>query len=205
MALLRKRSATPDADTIEVDELADAGTAGKGRPTPKRSDARTGRSGTYKMPSDPKAARKQAAAVRRANANEMRQAMRSGDVSKMPARERAPERVLARQIVDTRHTAGPFFLIAAILYFLAPVTQTTAVIVACRYLLLLTLTAVVVDSFMISRTVTQRVKQEVTGQHASVRMYAIARALLPHRFRNPRPSVSAPPWPWQKQKKKKSS
>jgi len=43
---------------------------GKGRPTPKRSESRTGRTITYKTPIDPKAARRQTQLERRTQAQD---------------------------------------------------------------------------------------------------------------------------------------
>src|SRR5436305_14520896 len=89
--------------------------AGKGRPTPKRADARKRR--RTATPTN----RKEAAALRRQRLREermaQRQALVSGDERHLPARDAGPARRLARDVVDSRFTIGPvlFALVLAVL------------------------------------------------------------------------------------------
>jgi hypothetical protein len=191
MALLRRKPApAPDEDVVLTDDL---GAAGKGRATPKRADARTGRSITYKTPSDPKAAKRSGSLERRSQSQQYRVAMRSGDVSRMPPRERTPERVLARDIVDSRRNIGPVFLVLALLYFVSPVTRSFAVVVTAQVLMFVGLVAVVTDSVLVGRKVTKAIAQQGLDTTVKVRAYAAQRALLPRRWRMPRARTAPQP------------
>lgn len=203
MALLKRRNAETDAQSApETDagpepvETAGADprfTAGKGRPTPKRSQARAARArgtGGVRAPANTREGRKQARQERRRQSQEYRAAMASGDVSRLPPRERAPERVLARDFVDTRINVGPYFLIAAALYFVGGLVPNPYVRIAATYLMLVGIVAVVVDSLVLARQVSRRVAEKYPDSRVKVRAYAAQRALLPRRWRLPRPRVS---------------
>ncbi|SNQ51211.1 conserved hypothetical protein [Frankia canadensis] len=194
MALLPRRGgAAPEPDTEQVDEVetefADdpRRTAGKGRPTPKRSDARAARTtAATRAPANKQEAR----SARRKQSQEYRAAMMSGDVSRLPPRERAPERVLARDFVDTRINVGPFFLIAAVIYFIGGLVPNGVIRLAATVLMLFGILAVVVDSIVLSMQVSRRVAANYPDSRVRVRAYAAQRALLPRRWRLPRPRVS---------------
>lgn len=190
MALLRRKPDPAPQEEVLLDGEVKAG--GKGRPTPKRADARTGRSITYKASADPKAARRSSSLERRGQAQQYRIAMRSGDVARMPPRERAPERVLARDIVDSRRNIGPVFLILALLYFVSPVTQSTAIVIGAQFLMLAGLIAVITDSVYVGRKVSKAIVEQGLDPTVKVRAYAAQRALLPRRWRMPRSRVTAP-------------
>jgi hypothetical protein len=195
MALLKRRSAAETTPAPAEDADADAPpTAGKGRPTPKRSQARAARarggSGASATPANKKEARTQSRAERRRKTAEYRAAMLSGDVSKLPERERAPERVLARDFVDSRINVGPFFLLVAAVYFVGGVIPNTYVRLVATYLMLVGILAVVIDSIVLARQVTARVAEKHPNSRLRVRGYAAQRALLPRRWRMPRPRVA---------------
>lgn len=199
MALLKRRSTptdpvaepAPGPDGGEGARPPAAGT-GKGRPTPKRSEARAARTraGTaLTTAGTKKEARAQARAERRRKSQEHRAAMLSGDVAKLPERERAPERVLARDFVDSRFNIGPFFLLVAAVYFVGGVVPNAYVRLIATYLMLVGILAVVVDSIVLARQVTARVAEKYPNSRLRVRAYAAQRALLPRRWRMPRPRV----------------
>src|SRR5690242_16176350 len=178
MALLRRKSAeVPEEEVILDGEAVKSG--GKGKPTPRRADARTGRTITYKTPSDPKAARRSGSLERRSQAQSYRVAMRSGDLARMPPRERSPERVLARDIVDSRRNIGPIFLVLALLYFISPVTRSFAVVVTAQVLMFAGLVAVITDSVLVGRKVTKAIAEQGLDTTVKVRAYSAQRALLP--------------------------
>ncbi|MBL7500678.1 DUF3043 domain-containing protein [Frankia sp. CNm7] len=196
---LRKRSreAEPDADgAVDLDEpvevLDTRVTAKKGRPTPKRSQARAARStgGAFGPAANTKEARARARDERRRQMAEQRTALRSGDLSKMPARERAPERVLARDIVDSRINAGTFFLFAIAFYLVGGIVPNSYVRLVAVYVMLLGLLAVAVDGFFLSRKVSKAIEERYPDSRVKVRLYAIQRSLVPRRWRTPPPRVS---------------
>ncbi len=183
-------SAPPTADTERGNRPGNG--VGKGRPTPKRSQARAARArgGALPTPTSRKEARARVREERRRSSREYRAAMLSGDVSRLPPRERAPERALARDFVDTRRNIGPFFLAAALVYFLGGIVPNAYVRLVTTSLMLLGLLAVAVDSVVLARQVSRRVARKYPDSRVRVRAYSVQRALLPPRWRMPRPRVS---------------
>jgi Protein of unknown function (DUF3043) len=191
MPSLRKK---PAPAPVEPDKFEKVN--GKGRATPTRKEAQaTRRSGPARRPAsrpgakpnDPKSARKAMSEARRAKAAEYRRAMNSGDISKLPARERVPERVMARDIVDQRRNLGPLLLgVIVVAYFLglAPVSGLKVV---AFYLLPLCLIGIVVDSVLAARKVSRLVAQKHPNSTVKVKGYVGQRALMPARWRQPRP------------------
>jgi Protein of unknown function (DUF3043) len=93
-----------------VVEEPEARVDGKGRPTPKRSEAEKARKKRMTPPRD----RKQAAALQRERMRSERekrmQAMKTGDERYLPARDRGPVRHFVRDFVDARRSAAEFLL-----------------------------------------------------------------------------------------------
>ncbi|MEX5632004.1 DUF3043 domain-containing protein [Parafrankia sp. FMc2] len=207
MALLKKRKTDPAADpasggSADLVEVGPADTtagnarvtAGKGRPTPTRAQARAARprgaTGAGRTTATGKEGRRQQRSERREQSQQYRAAMLSGDISGLPPRERAPERVIARDFVDTRLNVGPVFLLVAALYFVGGLVPNSYVRLSATYLMLVGIVAVVVDSFVLSRQVTRLVAEKYPDSGVRVRAYSAQRALLPRRWRMPRPRVS---------------
>jgi hypothetical protein len=186
--ILGRRTTAATADIAEDDPAA-AAPAGKGRPTPKRSEARKAR-----RQATPKN-RKEAAALQRergrADRRAARQALLTGDERHLPARDAGPERRLARDIVDSRFTYGQIFFGLIAVVFLLSLTPNTAVKAFANIGALTSLTVMVIDGARNGRRAKQAVlakfgdKTEARG----ISSYAFMRALLPRRFRRPPPKV----------------
>jgi hypothetical protein len=125
--------------------------------------------------------------ARRARAAEYRAAMNSGDVSKLPAKERAPERIMARDIVDQRRNLGPPLLAVIVIAYVVGLAPSTATRAASFYLLPLCLIAIIVDSVLVSRKVTREVSARYPNSTVKVKAYSAQRAVIPARWRQPRP------------------
>ena len=185
MALLRKKT-PPSAEGPEKVVIVKAG--GKGRATPKRKEAVAARRDRpTARSSDPKEARRQARDDRRQKSQTYRDAMLSGDVDRLPPRERVPERVLARETVDARRNFGPIFLVLLLLNFASGLVPAAGVRYLFTIVLMLALVVFVIDGVFVARAVTAAVNKRYPGSRVPVRMYAIQRAILPGRFRMPRP------------------
>lgn len=191
MLSLRKK---PAPVVLDPDPLVKGN--GKGRATPTRKEAQAARRGSPAgrpasrsgaKPGDPKAARQAVREARRAKTADYRRAMSSGDTSRLPARERVPERILARDIVDQRRNLGPVLLgviLAAYFIGLAPVTGLKAV---AFYLLPLSLIGIVADTIIVSRLVSRKIAEKYPNSTVKVKGYVGQRALMPARWRQPRP------------------
>lgn len=107
MTVLRRRTggtaATPDGEQVSPAASEPAKQAGKGRPTPKRSEVERARRQPYTPPpTDRKAAAAQQRDRRRAEQKRKMDAMRRGEEWALPARDRGAVRALARDYVDSR-------------------------------------------------------------------------------------------------------
>ncbi len=198
MALLKRRTTVDEPIALDpVDDGPVEGSGdlagGKGRPTPKRSQARAARpKGSSSLTTGGRSGAKGSSGrdERRRRTSDYRASMQSTDVSRLPAREQVPERVLTRDYVDRRRNVGPLFLIAAVIYFAGVVIPSDAARIATTVIMLAGVIAVVGDSLLLSVLVTRRVEQVYPGSRVRVRAYAAQRALLPRRWRLPKPRVS---------------
>jgi hypothetical protein len=182
---------SPDASADLTEQLVRA--AGKGRPTPKRSEAQGRRQGP---PPPPPTTRKEAYKRQRAKVAdrrvETRQGMARGDDNYLPARDRGPVRKLVRDVVDARRNIGSFFLAiagVALVGTIAPSLQirTTAMFILYGFFLL-----VIVDSVVLVRRVKKKVAERFPdgGQNTrGIALYAISRSTMVRRWRFPKPEV----------------
>ena len=182
---LKKRSA-PEPVEVPEDERIDK-PAGKNRPTPKRNEARAARGQVTRTPvSTTKDSRANTRDERRIQAAEQRQAMLTGDIAKMPAYHRAPERVYARELVDNRRNIGPLFLPVAVLCLFLSQVRVPAIQLAGALALYLMMTILIIDSFLLGRYVNKRVAEKFPKSRVPVRMYSFQRSIMPKRWRMPR-------------------
>jgi hypothetical protein len=192
MPSLRKK--TPPPAEREKPVLIKPG--GKGRATPSRKQAQAARRDrpAAGRGSDPKESKRLAREDRRRKSQTYREAMLSGDVSRLPPRERVPERVLAREIVDGRRNFGPVFLFLLLLNFASSLVQSLGIRILLTYVLMLALIVFVIDAFFLARRVSAAVQERYPGSSVPVKVYSIQRALLPGRFRMPRPRGDVVGW-----------
>ncbi|MGY1741030.1 MULTISPECIES: DUF3043 domain-containing protein [unclassified Blastococcus] len=187
-----RAESAPETSADLTAELVKA--AGKGRPTPKRSEAQVRRPGP---PPPPPATRKEAykrmreqQAARRASTRER---MAMGDDSYLPARDRGPVRKLVRDIVDSRRNLGSLFLpIAALIlvgYFVPnPAVQGYTVLVWMAYFLVF-----IGDSFVLGRRISRTVRERFPKEQVKSRSlvwYGISRSTMIRRWRFPKPEVA---------------
>ncbi len=202
--LFSRRNATDGPDTtaepIDVPSVTDeplAGqtrgyTPGKGRPTPKRSEARA-RKPAAPVPANRREAARQMRERQRAERVEARAGMQRGDEKYMIARDRGPERALVRDLVDTRRSVGTWFFIAAFAILVGtnrampPVVQFTA-----QAFWLFVLVLFVVDSVLLSRKIKKVVWQrypKTAQRKGGLYMYGIMRSMTFRKLRMPKPRV----------------
>ena len=185
--MLRRRSyAGHVSDAPATDE---GKPAGKGRPTPKRDEARKKR--RQATPAN----RKEAAALRRLRLREQRMAQRqallTGDERNLPPRDAGPARRMARDLVDSRFTIGQIFfgIVLAVLFlsFIPNIVVREITNVA----MLVLFVAVIVDAIRLGRRTHREVEEKYGDKDATgITGYAAMRALQPRRLRRPPPRVS---------------
>lgn len=165
---LRKR---PPADEPAPAPVADDGPGrarvdlGKGRPTPKRSDAQKRRGGPVPPPP---ATRREAAKRLREQQQQDRKAVRSGtvagDQARMLPRDAGPVRSVVRDLVDGRRNAGIIMLPLALLFVISTfIHNVTVQGLASRLFtlgLLLVIADLVVTGILIRRVVRAQFPEE---------------------------------------------
>ena len=188
----RNRAETTDTTTSAdlTEQLVKA--SGKGRPTPRRSEAQGRRPGP---PPPPPTTRKEAYKRMReqqaARRSETRQGAARGDDAYLPARDRGPVRKLVRDIVDSRRNVGSFFLAIAAVALIGTVWPSVLVKNYATMLMLGFFLLLIVDSVVLGRKIKRTVAErhpETTKTRGLV-WYGISRATMIRRWRFPKPDV----------------
>ncbi|WP_040336761.1 DUF3043 domain-containing protein [Candidatus Blastococcus massiliensis] len=182
---------TPDASSDLTDQQLKA--AGKGRPTPKRSEAQGRRPGPLPPPPT---TRKEAyrrmreqQASRRAGA---RQAAARGDESFLPARDRGPVRRTVRDVVDSRRNVGSWFLVIAGVALVGTFAPNQVLRGYASLLLFSFFALLIVDSVVLSRKIKRKLAERFPDGTEKTRgavWYGISRATMIRRWRFPKPEV----------------
>jgi hypothetical protein len=189
-----RRDRSEPTDVPSSDELTEqlVKASGKGRPTPKRSEAQGRRPGP---PPPPPTTRKEAykrmraqQAVRR---TESRQGMARGDEAYLPARDRGPVRKLVRDIVDSRRNVGSFFLAIAAVALVGVLVPSLVVKNYSSILLMGFFLLLFVDSVVLSRKIKRKLAERLPDEPRTrgVVWYGISRATMIRRWRFPKPEV----------------
>lgn len=165
-------------------------TAGKGKPTPKRSEAERRRRQPYTAPKDRKEASRVARDRQRADRSRRMEAVRRGEEWALPPRDRGPGKALARDYVDSKRRVSEYYmyglLVLLVLLFVPSLIVKTIVP-------LLVLAAVLVMAFegiYLGRKVKSLAAQRLPGESTrGLSLYAAMRALQIRRLRVPKPRV----------------
>jgi DUF3043 family protein len=186
-----RAEAAPDTAADLTTSLVKAG--GKGRPTPKRTEAQGRRPGP---PPPPPTTRKEAYKRMReqqaANRGNARTAAARGDDLALPARDRGPVRKLVRDVVDARRNAGSFFLVVAALVLVGYFIPNTAVQSYTVFVWFLFFLVIIADSVFLGRRIKRKVLERFPDQDHRMRglvWYGVSRATMVRRWRFPKPEV----------------
>ena len=180
---------------------------GKGRPTPKRSEAEANRyrsltgsttsgrgprptatPGRKLTPEEKEKARAQA----RNDRTKTMQAMRRGEEWALQPRDRGPVKKLARDYVDAHRRPSEFYMYALIILVISLVAGKAhkALNADLEYLLLAIIAVIIVDAILLRRSINKLVAERLPGESTrGITFYAIMRALQLRRFRNPAPGL----------------
>ncbi|WP_318203943.1 DUF3043 domain-containing protein [Streptomyces sp. SCL15-4] len=164
--------------------------APKGRPTPKRSEARTQRRSVAHTPTNRKEAAKRQREERRQALERQRQALANGDERYLPARDKGPVRRFARDWVDSRFNVAEFFLPLAVVILVLSVVRIGAIQSIALLLWLIVIVLIVLDAavsgFRLRKRLAERFPDENTRGAVA---YALMRSLQMRRLRLPKPRV----------------
>ena len=194
----REKTRAPEATTAAQAEAA-AKLGGKGRPTPKRSEAQARNrvplvGAPALKPNATKEEKKAAKAAQREANRKMRLEAQAGaargDARYLPVRDQGPARALTRDIVDARRNLGEVFLPIAVVSFVLTLIATPFTRVAGAVLLYGLVLGIVADSFLLSRKVRKVVVARYGETEAKgVGLYGSMRAIQFRRGRRPLPRV----------------
>ncbi|KFI60941.1 DUF3043 domain-containing protein [Bifidobacterium cuniculi] len=174
---------------------AQAAQDGKGRPTPKRKDAQA-KNLRPLVPADSAAARKRAKQRMRERENIEYEAMRTGDINKMPKAERLPWRIYVRDYVDARFNIGEFFIPVALVILIASVILTAVwpnpmVTLILMVILYVYLFAIIIDVVVmwskLKKKLVAKYGEQAVAKGMRTGSYAWSRAIQMRRWRLPKP------------------
>ncbi len=162
-------------------------TAGKGRPTPKRSESERRRR-PVSAPADRKAASRQTRGRDREERGRKYAAMRRGEEWALAAKDRGPVRALARDYVDSRRRISEYYMyglgVLVVLLFL-PATR-----LIVDYLVLGVVLIMLAEGTFLGRQIRKLAAERYPGESTrGVKLYAGLRAIQIRRLRMPAPRV----------------
>jgi hypothetical protein len=176
---------------------------GKGRPTPKRSEAEanryrsltgtttSGRNRSSTAAPSRKLTPEEKARVRTDRSKQM-QAMRRGEEWALQPRDRGPMKKLARDYVDAHRRPSEFYMYALIVLVISLVAGKAhkALNTDLQFLLLAIIAVIIVDAILLRRSINKLAKERLPDESTrGITFYAIMRALQLRRFRNPAPRI----------------
>lgn len=164
-------------------------TAGKGRPTPKRSEAERRRR-PYTAPKDRKEATRASRDRQRTDRTRRMEAVRRGEEWALPARDRGPVKALARDYVDSKRRVSEYYMygllvLLVLLFIRAPIVQTIVPLLVLAAVLIMA-----IEGILIGRRAKALAAERLPGQSTrGLALYSAMRALQIRRLRVPKPRV----------------
>jgi hypothetical protein len=212
MPVFRRNSAGATAGKAEDSQAAQSpeapaknkppAQAGKGRPTPKRSEAErdryrsiTGSTTSGRGPSSGSTSRGGKAtpeekARMRSERDRRMTAMRRGEEWALGPRDRGPVRKLARDYVDAHRRVSEYYMYVLIVLLVALLSRNKTLETYVTPFVLVLIVVIAVDAYLIRRALRKLVAERAPGESTrSMTTYAVMRALQIRRFRMPAPRV----------------
>ncbi|XVQ13611.1 DUF3043 domain-containing protein [Spirillospora sp. CA-255316] len=163
---------------------------GKGRPTPKRSEAEKRRRQPITAPANRKEAYKKVRERQAAERAKAREGMAKGEEKYLLKRDKGPVRKMARDYVDARRTVGSYLMYAMfgiVALSLLPLAAAKLLVLFAPPLLL---AVVFLEGLLVSRGVKRLAAEHYPDEdHKGVGLYAAMRAMQIRRLRVPAPQV----------------
>jgi hypothetical protein len=163
---------------------------GKGRPTPKRSDAQKRRGPVAPPPTSRREAAQRLREQQAVKRQQVREGTKRGDESSMLKRDLGPVRRLVRDVVDGRRSIAWVLLPVMIVTVVAGFVPNPTLRAVTSAVWLATLVATAIDMFGtgidIRRALRAQFPEEKTLGHLG---YGLARSTVMRRWRMPRPQL----------------
>ena len=181
--------AEPTADEAKAAAARGAVTAGKGRPTPKRSEAERRR--RYQLSSeDRKAAAKQSRGRDRTERARKTEAMRRGEEWALPPKDKGQVRALARDYVDSKRRLSEFYMYGLVVLLFLLFLHSSVIQTVLPVVLIVMVLIMAGEGFWIGSRVAKLANERYPGQSTrGIKMYSGMRALQIRRLRFPKPRV----------------
>jgi len=181
---------SPDGPA-DVKQARSPAQSGKGRPTPKRSEAERKRYQPITGPRAPAAPRtpeeKQQARNDRARRYD---AMKRGEGWALNPRDRGAARALARDFVDSKRRVSEYYMYILIVLVAVLFVRDKAAQTYISPLILVLVVVILLDAQLIRRGLTKLIAERLPGESTrGLTLYAVMRALQIRRFRLPAPRV----------------
>lgn len=186
--MLGRRDKTPAASSAPVVLTKPSG---KGRPTPKRSEAQLQRRKQVTAPRTRREAYQRLREESKRDRMARRQGLVTGDARALPARDQGPVRAFVRDFVDSRRTLAEFFLfLAVIVLVLSFGVWPDPVQVAGFYAWLVLLPLMVLDTLRLSRSLRKALAERFPNENRKGAVsYGLMRSTQLRLLRLPKPRV----------------
>jgi hypothetical protein len=188
------------SNQVSTDVLANK----KGRPTPKRKEAEAQRKLARKVPKNPREARKAMKLRQKQDRAKQREGLMKGDPAYLPPRDAGPVKAAVRDFVDSRRSAGEFFIPIAFVILGLSLIQNPIMVQVVYWAWILMMALIIGDIvFMVTR-LRKKLRQQFTDPQElkGVNFYAIMRSLQLRRLRLPPARVKVGGAPVQPKKPK---
>jgi len=163
---------------------------GKGRPTPSRKQQQAARKQPLVGAKSPEALRearvREAAARKEARAGAMR-----GEERYLPARDKGPQRRMARDIVDARFNFGELVFPVLMVVVILQTLNNTVVLAVSTLTLWLLMAAIALDGYLLARRVNKRLAEKYGAGDVErgLGRYVFVRSTQPRMLRIPKPQI----------------
>jgi hypothetical protein len=188
ISVFRRR--TPSEPAAPEPPAMPGKSTGKGRPTPKRSEAEKRRRQPITAPKTRKEAYRRVRQRQSQDRAKARTGLAKGDDKYLPKRDQGPVRRLARDYVDSRRTLGSYLMWVLLASLMLNVVPIVVFRLFSFFIPPLLLIIVVVEGVLISRRVTGLVTERYPDEERrGVGFYAAMRAMQIRRWRIPQPQI----------------
>ena len=181
-------AATSDADASPA--RPGAVTEGKGKPTPKRSEAERRRRQPYTAPKDRKEAARASRTRQRTDRTRRMEAVRRGETWALPPRDRGPVKALARDYVDSKRRVSEYYMYGLLVLLVLLFIRTHIVQTIVPLLVLGAVIIMGVEGIFIGRRAKALAAERLPGESTrGLGLYSAMRALQIRKLRVPKPRV----------------
>jgi hypothetical protein len=186
----QRASAQPAAPEAPPTHDGAAKPTGKGRPTPKRSEAERTRRARVNPPKDRREWARQQREEARRRRQQAREGLMRGEERFLPPRDRGPVRGFLRDLVDARRNAGEFMLPGLFTVLVLSLLPWYTARVLSSWLWLVLIGAVVGDSIALAIRAKRRLRERFPDAPTrGATAYVLLRSMQVRRFRLPPPRV----------------